>query len=88
MAEEITLKKSNEFNEKVQLFRLFFLKNDEEKSVEIVEVEEIDFIDVLRRLENSEFIFISPKRRRRKKQVPIKRTASKKDPSDWYFTHL
>lgn len=32
-----------EVNEEKPLFQLFFLKDDEDQSVEVVEVEEIDF---------------------------------------------
>lgn len=44
------------------LFQLFFLKNDENKSVEVVEVEEIDFAEVKRHIDRGESVFITPKR--------------------------
>jgi len=39
--------------------QLFFLKNDETKNVEVVEVDEIDFEEVKSRLERGESVFIT-----------------------------
>jgi len=88
MIEETLLKKINESNRESQLYRLFFLKNDEERSVEVVDAEEIDFITILYRLENGESVFISPKCSRKKEQISVKRTPTEKNPSPWYFTRL
>jgi hypothetical protein len=58
--------KIKNFNEKVDeklQFHLFFLKNDEGQSVEVTDVEEIDFAEVEKRLEGGESVFISGKRR-------------------------
>ena len=41
--------------------QLFFLKNDEPQSVEVVEVDEIDFEEVKSRLERGESVFITRK---------------------------
>jgi len=84
MVEETLFKKITKINNETPFFRLFFLKNDKEKSVEIAEVEEPDFVDILRRLERGESIFISPKRTSQTNQNLIK----KKDHSPWYFTHI
>jgi hypothetical protein len=42
--------------------QLFFLKNDETQSVEVVELDEIDFEEVKSRLERGESVFITRKR--------------------------
>jgi len=42
--------------------QLFFLKNDETQSVEVVEPDEIDFEEVKKRLERGESVFITRKR--------------------------
>ena len=47
--------------EENSLFHLFFLKNDEDLSVEVEEVQEVDFIAVRNRLELGESVFISKK---------------------------
>jgi hypothetical protein len=41
--------------------QLFFLKNDENQNVEVVEVDEIDFEEVKSRLEKGESVFITRK---------------------------
>jgi len=41
--------------------QLFFLKNDENQNVEVVEVDEIDFEEVKSRLEKGESVFITQK---------------------------
>jgi len=51
-----------EKQKKQSLFQLFFLKNDDNQSVEVAEVEEINFEEVKRRLEIGEDIFITRKR--------------------------
>jgi len=43
-------------------FQLFFLKNDENQSVEVAELNEIDFEEVKSRLERGESVFITRKR--------------------------
>jgi len=45
------------------LFQLFFLRNNENQTVMVEEVEEIDFGKVKERLEQGEFVFITPKPR-------------------------
>ncbi len=41
--------------------QLFFLKNDENQNVEVVEVDKIDFEEVKSRLEKGESVFITRK---------------------------
>ena len=43
-------------------FQMFFLKNDKNQSVEVAEVDEIDFEEVKSRLEKGEFVDITRKR--------------------------
>jgi len=43
-------------------FQMFFLKNDENQTVESKEAEEIDFEEVKRHLENGESVCITPKK--------------------------
>jgi hypothetical protein len=43
-------------------FQLFFLKNDETKNVEVIELNEISFEDVKNHLERGESVFITRKR--------------------------
>jgi len=45
------------------MFQLLFLKDDENQSVEVEEVEEIDFRKVKEHLEQGESVFITPKRK-------------------------
>jgi len=48
------------------LFQLFFLKNDQNKSVAVAELDEIDFEEVKSHLEIGESVFIT----RKQKQKP------------------
>ena len=45
------------------MFQLLFLKNDENQSVEVEEVEKIDFRKVKEHLEQGESVFITTKRK-------------------------
>jgi len=58
--------KSNREN---SLFQLFFLLNNENQDIEVVEVREIDFTEVKKRLEKGESVFIT--RKRKQKLEPI-----------------
>lgn len=83
------------------LFHVFFLKNDQEKSVRIDEVEDIDFDEIKTHLQRGESIFIThgeksdfkiPKisnsLRRRLLYEDAAKTFSKKNARrPWYFTH-
>lgn len=89
MLEECVSKKTTRINVERQLFQLFFLKDDENKSVEVIEVEEIDFIDILRRLECGESVFIAPKRKQEFSSSLVTKKVSKEDAAEpWYFTHF
>ena len=71
-----------EVNEEKPLFQLFFLKDDEDQRVE---VEEIDFRGVKKRLEQGESVFITRKR----KQKLNTGLVAREDASElWYFSHI
>ena len=54
--------KSNEQN---LVFQLFFLINNENQYIEVVETKEIDFTEVKKRLEKGESVFIARKRKQK-----------------------
>ncbi|GEM_PF-5372600 len=59
---EITTKHSHSIArelEKRPVFQLIFMSNDEEQSVEVKEVDEIDFVEVKMRVEKGDSIFIT-----------------------------
>jgi len=47
-----------ESNRENSVFQLFFLLDDEDQDIEVVEVREIDFEEVKKRLEKGESVFI------------------------------
>jgi hypothetical protein len=63
-------------------FQMFFLKNDEKQSVESIEVDEIDFEEVKKRLEKGESVFLS-KKENRKPNVNFIAYEQVKEP--WYL---
>ena len=65
-------------------FQLFFLDNDPDQSVEVVEEDEIDFEEVKRRLEKGKSVFMAPKREQ-KPDVNFIAYEQVKEP--WYFIH-
>ena len=73
-----------EANEEKPLFQLFFLKNDENQSVEVVEIEEIDFTEVKKGIEQGESVFIT---RKRKEKLNSNLIANKEATKSWYFSH-
>lgn len=59
---------------RIKVFRLFFLKNNENYDVEVEEVKEIDFTKITDRLERGESVFISPKRKQgSSRKIPVKK---------------
>jgi len=74
------LRNTRETDERKSLFRLFFLKNDDDMSVE---VEEIDFKAVKRHIEQGESVFIT---RRRKQEFSTTLVANEDALELWYFT--
>ena len=74
-----------EVNEEKPLFQLFFLKDDEDRSVEVKEVEEVDFGEVERRLKQGESVFIT---RKRKQELNTSLVAWEDAAEPWYFSHI
>jgi hypothetical protein len=67
-------------------FQLIFLKDDEEQSVEVVEVEKIVFTEVEKHLEQGESVFITTKQKKKLKPNLI---ASKESQAETlYFSHI
>ncbi len=88
-----------EIKEDKQPFQLFFLKDRDERAIEIIELERIDFNYIKRRLDNGESVFIT---RSNKQEAPSSRTTvgdvffnidiakniSRRNAArPWYFTH-
>ena len=74
--------KSNEQN---PAFQLFFLLNNENQDIEVVEVEKIDFTEVKKRLEKGESVFITRKRKQKLEPIFV---ANEETADPWYFNHL
>jgi len=81
----MVLRNDMETKEEKLLFQLFFLKNDEHQDIEVVEVEKIDFTEVIKRIEQEESVFI--KRKPKQKLNPYL-IASEEATEPWYFTHI
>lgn len=72
-------------SEEKLVFQVFFLKNNNNLSVEVVEVEQIDFGEVERRLEGQESVFIVRKRKQKFNTILV----AKEDAAEpWYFTRM
>ena len=69
-----------------KLFQLFFLAHDQNQSIEVVEVEEVDFEEVSQRLKQGESVFITYKPTETHKQRLKTKEEEKKEP--WYITHF
>ena len=77
------LKHFVEDNEKKPRFQLFFLKDNEDLSVEVDEVNKIDFEIVVQRLKQGESVFITSKK-------PHERNLSQsliRAKKPWHFAH-
>ena len=79
------LRKAVELDKEKPIFQLFFLKNDKNQSVNVEEVEEIDFRIVKNRLEKGESVFIS---RKRKQKLNTTLVAKEDSAEPWYFSHI
>ena len=79
------LKNSIQVNEERPIFRLFFLRNNENQSVEVEEVKEIDFGKVKEHLELGESVFITLKRKERLESSLVEGEGVAEP---WYFTHV
>jgi hypothetical protein len=73
------LLKSNhiESNLENSVFQLFFLLNNENQDIEVVEAEEIDFTEVKKRLEKGESVFITRKRKQEAEPISLASEESK-----------
>ena len=67
------------------LFQLFFLRDNENQSVEVEEVEQIDFREVKKHLENGESVFITLKRKEKLETGVVKWEGVAES---WYFTYI
>lgn len=87
MRGEKTVLKSNhvEANRENLLFQLFFLINNENQDIEVVEVREINFTEVKKRLKNGESVFITRKRKQKLEPILV---ASEETADPWYFNHI
>ena len=74
-----------ESNRENSVFQMFFLINNENQDIEVVEVKEIDFTEVEKRLEKGESIFITSKRKQKLEPISV---ATEEMAEPWYFTHL
>ncbi len=81
----MVLRKVVEINKEKPMFQLFFLKEDEDGSVEVEEVEEIDFREVERRLKQGESVFIT---RKRKQKLNMSLVAREDAAEPWYFSRI
>jgi len=80
------LLKSDNVKTSVELaFQLFFLLGNENRDVEVVERDKIDFAEVKKRLEKGESVFITHRRKKKSEQVLV---ASRETEDPWYFTHM
>ena len=69
----MVLRKVVEANEEKPLFRLFILKDDEDWSVDVVDVEDINFRKVKKNLEQGDSVFITLKRNQELKMSLVAR---------------
>jgi len=84
-SKKMVLRNFGEVDEEKPLFQLFFLKDDEDRSVEVEEVEEINFEEVRKRLEQGESVFITHKGKQRLNTTLV---AEKGEAELWYFSHM
>jgi hypothetical protein len=74
-----------ESNRENSVFQLFFLLDDEDQDIEVVEVREIDFEEVKKRLEKGESVFITRKRKQKLEPILV---AGEETADPWYFYHI
>ena len=74
-----------EVDEEKPRFQLFFLKDDEDQSVKVEEVEEIDLREVEKRLKQGESIFIT---RKLKQKLNTSLVAMEDAAEPWYLPHI
>jgi copper(I)-binding protein len=72
-------------NDQNPVFQLFFLINNKNQDIKVIEVEKIDFPEVKKRLEKGESVFITRKRKGKLEPISV---ASEEMAEPLYFTHL
>ena len=65
------------------LFQVFFLAHDQSQGVEVVEIEEIDFGEIIQRLKMGESVFIKYKN---PETLEPSSEIKKEEKKPWYFT--
>jgi copper(I)-binding protein len=82
-----TVLKSNPIgsNRENSVFQLFFLINNENQDIKVVEVRRIDLTEVKKHLEKGESVFITHKRKQKLEPISV---ASEETVEPWCFTHL
>ena len=89
MADERMLTNVIELAEEDLAFHVFFLANDENKSVKIEEAREIDFENVTGHLLQGESVFIAPKCVQKLGVCfTMKRISEKEAPNPWYIARV
>jgi hypothetical protein len=68
----------------MQRFRLLFLNNNKNRTIQKVEVKNLNFQDLMRHLHRGESVYITPKLL----GDSSKETKKQEDRSPWYFAHL
>ena len=66
-------------------FQLFFLLDNENRDIEVVEVDKVNFGEVKRHLEKGESVFITHRRKKKSEEVLV---AGGETEEPWYFTHV
>lgn len=74
-----------ENDEEKPLFQLFFLRNNENQSVIVEEVDKINYRKVKERLEQGDSIFITLKRKEKVEASLVERDQAAEL---WYFSHI
>jgi len=83
--ERLISKNFVEIDEEKLLFQLFFLRNNKNQSVKVEEVEEIDFEEVKKHLEQGESVFIT---RKRKQKLNTTLVAREDAAEPWYLSRI
>ena len=66
------------------MFQIFFLAQDQSQSVEVVETGEIDFGEIIQRLQMGESVFIKHKN---PETYELSQKITEEEINSWYFTH-
>ncbi len=69
-----------------EIFQIFFLKNDEDRSVEVVETQTIPLNELIERLKHGESVFITYKSAQSNQNLVQRTIENLNEP--WYITHF